>query len=129
MAYATLSTRNANGLNPNFRGIGNYALLSTRNTAGLHPNFRGLGSTWSPAERSYGSHMGQVPLTSMSIGPGGQFSISSATTPTSTSIFDQMLTWLGDSSIVAGMPNSVFAIGGAILLLSYMGRGGGRRRY
>jgi len=77
-----------------------YARLSTRIPAGLHPNLRGLG---------------QVPLTTMSIGPGGQFAISTATTPTSTSLWDQMLSWLGSSTIVAGMPNSIFAIGAVVV--------------
>jgi hypothetical protein len=110
MAYARLSTKNGNGLNPNFRGLGAYGLLSTRNKNGISPNFRGLGDT---------------PLTNISFGPGGQFAISTATTPTQTSIFDQMLTWMGQSSILPGMPNSIFVIlGGAVLAAKVFG---GRR--
>jgi hypothetical protein len=60
--------------------------------------------------------MGDVPLTQFTIGPGGQFAISTATTPTTESIWDQMLTWLGNSTILPGMPNSVFAIGGGLFL-------------
>ncbi len=109
MAYASNNTRNTSGLHPSLRGLGSYAAMSTRSSAGLHPNFRGLGD---------------APLTSISMGPGGQFSISTATIPTTTSIWDQMLTWLGSSTIVAGMPNSIFALGGGILLLRAFG---GRR--
>jgi hypothetical protein len=103
MAYGRLATRNTSGLHPNLRGLGAYAELSTHNSNGLSPNFRG---------------MGDVPLTSFVIGPGGQFSVSSVTTPTGTSIWDQILTWLSSSTFVPGMPNSVFAIGGGLLLLS-----------
>lgn len=111
MAYARLNTRNVNALHPNFRGLGAYAVLSTREDAGLRPGFRGLGDT---------------PLTNITFGPGGQFAISTATTPTQTSIFDQMLTWLGQSTFVPGMPNSVFAIGGGALALAWLFSG--RRR-
>lgn len=123
MAYARLNTRNAAGLHPNFRGLGAYSRLSTNNGNGLHPSFRGLGSTWSPAHES----LGDVPLTQITMGPGGQFAISTATTPTSTSIWDQMLTWMGQSTIVGGMPNSVFAIGGGLLVLAKLFGGKGRR--
>jgi hypothetical protein len=98
MAYARLSTRNTSGLHPNLRGI---APMNTGSSAGLNPNFRG---------------MGDVPLTSFTIGPGGQFAISTATTPTSTSIWDQMLTWLSGSTFIPGMPNSIFAIGGGLFI-------------
>jgi hypothetical protein len=112
MAYARLTTRNSSGLHPNLRGLGSYAPLSTKVSAGLNPNFRGIGD---------------VPLTTFTIGPGGQFAISSATTPTQTSLWDEMLTWLGQSSYVPGMPNSVFAIGGAFLAVIAV-KGWGRRR-
>jgi hypothetical protein len=103
MAYARLATRNASGLHPNFRGLGAYANLSTRSSAGLNPNFRGLGD---------------VPPTTFSIGPGGQWSVSSAAVPTPTSLWDQVLTWLGQSSVIAGVPNSLLAIGGGLLIFS-----------
>ncbi len=109
MAYARLATRNTSGLHPNLRGI---APMNTGSSAGLNPNFRG---------------MGDVPLTSFTIGPGGQFAISTATTPTSTSIWDQMLTWLGSSTVLPGMPNSIFAIGGGFFLASRLF--GGRRHH
>jgi hypothetical protein len=109
--YASLHTDITAGLHPNLRGLAAYAELSTLNKNGLNPNFRG---------------MGDVPLTTMTIGPGGQFAISSATTPTQTSIFDSMLTWLGQSSIYPGMPNSVFAIGAGVAALAFVFRG--RRR-
>jgi hypothetical protein len=112
MAYARLSTRNTSGLHPNLRGMGAYSPLSTENGNGLSPNFRGLGD---------------VPLTSFTIGPGGQFAISTATTPTGTSVWDQMLTWLGQSTIIGGMPNSIFAIGGGFLVLAKLFGGRGRR--
>ncbi len=115
VAYARLSTRNTSGLHPNLRGLGAYAELSTRTGAGLNPNFRGM-----PA------HLGDVPTTSFTIGPGGQFAVSTVTTPTGTSIFDQMLTWLSGSTFIPGVPNSVFAIGGGLFLLSRMF--GGRHR-
>jgi hypothetical protein len=111
MAYARLTTRNVNALHPNFRGLGAYAALSTQNRNGLSPNFRGLGDT---------------PLTNISFGPGGQFSISTVTTPTQESLSDQVLTWLSESTFVPGMPNSVFAIGGGLLALAWLF--GGRRR-
>jgi hypothetical protein len=111
MAYARLSTRNTNALHPNFRGLGAYAVLSTSEDAGLRPGFRGLGD---------------APLTNISFGPGGQFAISTATTPTSVSLWDQVLTWMGSSTFVPGMPNSVFAIGGGALALAWLF--GGRRR-
>lgn len=103
MAYERLSTRSAAGLHPNFRGLGAYAELSTRSGAGLSPNFRGLGT---------------IPPTQFTIGPGGQWSISSASVPTSTSLWDQVLSWLGESSIIAGVPNSLIALGGGLLLVA-----------
>lgn len=112
MSYARLNTINKSGLHPNLRG---YAPLDTVSKAGLSPNFRGMGS------------MGDVPTTQFAIGPGGQFSISTVTTPTSTSLSDQILTWMSQSTIVAGMPNSVFAIGGGVLALAWIFRGGRRR--
>jgi hypothetical protein len=123
MAYARLSTRNTSGLHPNLRGLGAYSHLSTDNGNGLSPNFRGLGSTWSPEHRI----LGDIPLTNFTIGPGGQFVISTATTPTGTSVWDQMLTWLGQSTIIGGMPNSIFAIGGGFLVLAKLFGGRGRR--
>lgn len=107
MSYARLSTRNTSGLHPNLRGMGSYAVLSTRNSAGLSPNFRGLGD---------------VPATSFTIGPGGQWSVSSASTPTSTSLWDQMLTWLSESTVIAGMPNSVVAIAAGIGIVAFARR-------
>lgn len=117
MAYARLSTRNGNGLNPNFRGLAAYAPLVTREDAGLRPGFRGI---------SANSHtLGDAPLTNISFGPGGQFSISTATTPTQESLSDQVMTWLSESTFVPGMPNSVFAISGGLLALAWLF--GGRR--
>lgn len=112
MAYARLQTRNTSGLHPNLRGsagthmtlvrgLGNYAANITYDSAGLRPGFRGLGD---------------VPLTSFTIGPGGQFAITSATTPTSTSIWDSMLTWMGSSTLIPGMPNSIFAIAAGLFV-------------
>jgi hypothetical protein len=112
MAYARLHTRNTSGLHPNLRG---YAPLATRTPAGLNPNFRGLGSS-----------MGAVPAATFSIGPGGQWSIGAASTPTGTSLWDQILTWFSQSSIIAGVPNSVFAIGGGLFLLTRLRHGGHR---
>jgi len=111
VAYARLMTRNAAGIHPNFRGLGAYAYNSTEESGGLNPNFRGLGD---------------VPTTSFTIGPGGQFAVSTMTTPTQTSIFDQMLTWLSQSTFVPGTPNSVFAIGGGVLAMAWLF--GGKRR-
>lgn len=106
--YATLKTRNANGLHPNLRGMGSYAMLTTQNPNGLNPNFRGLGD---------------LPTTSFTLGPGGQFAISTVSTPTPTSLGDEILSWLSQSSIYPGMPNSVFAIGGAIVALVMIMKG------
>ena len=111
MAYARLSTKNNAGLHPDMRGMGAYGHNSTKNNNGLWPGFRG---------------MGDAPLTNISIGPGGQFAISTATVPTQTSVWDGIMTWMGESSIIGGMPNSVFAIGGAFLVLAKVF--GGRRR-
>lgn len=69
--------------------------------------------------------LGDVPLTSVTFGPGGQFAVSTATTPTQTSIWDQMLTWMGQSSLLPGMPNSIFAIGAGVFVLAKVF---GRRR-
>jgi hypothetical protein len=121
MAYARLNTRNVNALHPNFRGMGSYSVNSTREDAGLRPGFRGMGDAYTPAH----GRMGDAPLTNISFGPGGQFAVSTMTTPTGTSIWDQMLTWMGQSTIVGGMPNSVFAIGAGVLLLAKVF--GGRR--
>lgn len=82
--------------------------MNTDSSAGLSPNFRGLGD---------------VPLTSFTIGPGGQFAVSSVTTPTGTSLWDQFLSWMSASTFVPGMPNSVIAAVGVIGLLAI-----GRRR-
>lgn len=109
MAYARLSTRNTSGLHPNLRGMGSYAALNTDSKAGLSPNFRG---------------MGDVPLTNITIGPGGQFAISTATTPTSTSLYDQFLAWMSQSSAyIPGLPNSVLLIGGGVLALAWIMKG------
>jgi hypothetical protein len=119
MAYARLNTRNANGLHPNLRGLGAYAALSTREDAGLRPMFRGY-------DAGKSSLLGDAPLTNISFGPGGQFAVSTATVPTQTSIFDQMLTWMGQSTLWPGMPNSIFAIGAGVFVLAKVF--GGRRR-
>ena len=101
MAYARLSTRITAGLHPNLRGMGAYAPLSTKNRNGLSPNFSGVGD---------------IPLTNLTIGPGGQFAVSTVTTPTSASIWDSMLTWMGSSTLIPGMPNSIFAIGAGLFV-------------
>ena len=106
--YATLTTRNPNGLHPNLRGLGAYTALKTSNPNGLNPNFRGLGD---------------MPTTSFTLGPGGQFAVSTVSTPTSTSLGDQILSWFSQSSIYPGMPNSVFAIGGVIVALVLVMKG------
>jgi hypothetical protein len=72
--------------------------------------------------------MGDAPTTSITFGPGGQFGVSTVTTPTGTSIWDQMLTWLSGSTFIPGMPNSVFAIGGGLFVLSRLFSGGRHRR-
>jgi hypothetical protein len=105
MAYAALSTKSSAGLSPNFRG---YAPLATRNASGIHPNFRGLG---------------QTPLTTVSFGPGGQWSVASASTPTSTSLWDQIMTWMGSSTVIAGMPNSVLAITAGVFVIAGLRKG------
>lgn len=113
MAYGRLVTINKAGLHPNLRGLGSYAAMDTVSKAGLSPNFRG---------------MGDVPLTQFTIGPGGQFAISSATTPTSTSLYDQFLAWMGQSSTyIPGLPNSVLLIGGSVFALAWL-MGGRHRR-
>lgn len=106
MAYATLSTKNRNGLNPNFSGLGKYAQLSTRVTAGLHPNLRGLG---------------QIPLTSFEIGPGGSFSITDGQ-PVGPSFADQVTNWMG--SYTGGFPNWALVGGGMLIVfwLTHRGR-------
>lgn len=116
MAYGRLVTTNKSGLHPNLRGVGmmgSYAAMDTVSKAGLSPNFRG---------------MGDVPLTQLTIGPGGQFAISTATTPTSESLYDQFLTWMAQPSVfVPGLPNSVLLIGGGIFAAAWL-MGGRHRR-
>jgi len=110
MAYASLKTRNTSGLHPNFRtlrGMGAYAPLTTRDTNGLRPSFRG---------------MGDIGPTSITFGPGGQWSVSSGSNATSTSIGDQLSNWLGSSTVFAGVPNSLVAIAGAIGLYALVRR-------
>jgi hypothetical protein len=109
MAYATLSTRNNAGLNPNFRGIGNYAQSTTRNTSGLHPNFRGLGDA-APESSMYDPNT-----------YGGSYG-----TPTPTNILDQIMTWLGSSTIFVGVPNSLLAV--AVLIGAIGVTGGTKHR-
>lgn len=70
-----------------------YHFLNTRNTSGLHPNLRGIGPT------------------SITIGPGGQWSVSTASNATPTSLWDQIQNWMGESTVLAGVPNSLIAIG------------------
>jgi MYXO-CTERM domain-containing protein len=110
MAYARLQTRNNAGLHPNLRGI---APMYTGSSAGLRPEFRGMGDD-------------SQPLTTFSIGPGGQYSFGIASTPTPVSLGDQMMSWLSGSSFLPGVPNSVVAIGAGLFGLFLIA--GGRRR-
>jgi MYXO-CTERM domain-containing protein len=109
MAYARLHTHVTAGLHPNLRGI---APMHTGSSAGLRPEFRGLGQA--------------DPTTTFSIGPGGQYSFGVVSTPTQTSLSDQILTWLSGSTFLPGVPNSVFAIGAGLFGLFLIA--GGRRR-
>lgn len=103
--YARLQTRDVSGLHPNLRGgLGGYGLLSTRNSSGLRPGLRGLGD---------------VGPTQFTIGPGGQWSISTASNATSQSIGDQITNWLGGSTVMSGVPNSVVAIAGIAALIFF----------
>lgn len=109
MSYARLATRDTSGLHPNFRGgLNGYALLSTRNSSGLRPGLRGFSD---------------IGPTSFTIGPGGQWSVSSASNATPESIGDQITNWLGESTVVSGMPNSVVAIAGIAALIFFARKG------
>lgn len=88
-----------------------YSLLSTRNTHGLHPNLRGLGA---------------IGPTSITIGPGGQWSVNTASNATPTSIWDQIQNWMGQSTVLSGVPNSLIALGIGLGVFRAF-RGGHRR--
>ena len=65
--------------------------------------------------------MGDVGPTTFTVGPGGQWSISTASQPTAQSIGDQITQWAAAETIIPGAPNALVA-GGAILFLLLMGR-------
>lgn len=88
-----------------------YDFLNTRSTHGLHPNLRGLGA---------------IGPTQITIGPGGQWSVSTASNATPTSIWDQIQNWMGQSTVFAGVPNSLIALGVGLGALGMFRR---RRRY
>jgi hypothetical protein len=100
MAYDILATDVKQGVHAQ---LGGYTPMLTRNDQGL----RGLGTVVGP--------------TAITIGPDGQWAISSGSQPTSSSIVDNITQWLGGSTVIAGVPNSLLAIGG--LLVLFMGRG------
>jgi hypothetical protein len=103
MAYDVLPTEVEQGVHAR---LGAYSPVLTNNDQGL----RGLGAGIGP--------------TNISIGPDGQWGISTGTQPTPTSILDNITQWLGESTVFAGVPNSLLAIGGLLVLFA----GGGRRR-
>jgi hypothetical protein len=104
MAYARLSTRITAGLHPNLRGLRGIAPNPTTSSAGLRPEFRGLGQN--------------EPSASLVISPGG-FSVSTAPAA-GPSLCDQVTGWLGGYSL--GVPNTVWAIGAGLFVLSRFGR-------
>jgi hypothetical protein len=91
-----------------------YDFLTTRSGHGLHPNFRGLGD------------LGAIGPTQVTIGPGGQWSVSTASNATPTSIWDQIQNWMGESTVLAGVPNSLIALGIGLGVFRAF-RGGHRR--
>ena|ERR1700681_3171581 len=110
MAYHTLSTENRSGLHPNFRGLDGYPDGHSYHGLQGYPDghsYRGLGDA------------SAIGPTTFSIGPGGQWSVSSASNATPTSIWDQAMNWMGESSVLAGVPNSLIALGLGIGVLSF----------
>ena len=59
--------------------------------------------------------LGQIGPTTFTIGPGGQYSLSTASNASATSINDQLTNWLGQTTF--GFPNSLFAVAAGGLLL------------
>jgi hypothetical protein len=103
MSYAPLKTHSLGAHRP---GFGHYANLNTSPTGGHR--FQALGD---------------IGPTSIMIGPGGQWQVSTGSNATPASITDQVTNWLGQATILPGMPNALIAIGGLLLLFS-----GKRRR-
>jgi hypothetical protein len=102
MAYSAFNTAIDQGKHA---GLAAYTPMMTRNDQG----FRGLGA---------------VGPTQITIGPDGQWAVSSGSQPTRASIVDNITQWLGSATVFTGVPNSLLAIGGLLLLFA----GGGRRR-
>lgn len=104
--YARMPTGNSNGFGPS--GLHGYAEMPTVNRNG-HGPFGLQGIT-----------AGQ---TQVILGPDGQYHVSTGSQPTAQSIVDQITQWLGDSSVLSGVPNSLIAIGGILMLASQMRHG------
>lgn len=98
-----------------------YDVLPTEVEQGVHAQ---LGA-YSPVLTSLrGLGTPGIGPTNITIGPDGQWGISTGTQPTQESILDNITQWLGSSTVFAGVPNSLLAIGGLLVLFA----GGGRRR-
>jgi len=113
VAYHTLSTDNRSGLHPNFRGLDGYP--DGQSYEGLHgyPDGHSYQGLHGFADAS------SVGPTTFSIGPGGQWSVASASNATPTSIWDEIMNWMGESTVLAGVPNSLIALAGGLALLSF----------
>lgn len=91
-------------------GVNGYTPMVTRNDQG----FRGLG------------RLGIDPI-SFTLGPGGQFSFGVQSVPNQTSLWDQVKVWMGQSSVIAGVPNSLLLVGGGLFFLTAVLPGRRRR--
>jgi hypothetical protein len=102
MSYGALKTQAVGG---HRAGFGHYANLNT-----------------SPNGGHRFAALGDIGPTSIVIGPGGQWQVSTGSNATPESISDQITNWLGQATVLPGVPNALIALGGLVFLFS------GRRR-
>jgi hypothetical protein len=103
MSYGPLKTH---AVGAHRAGFGHYGNLATSPTGGHR--FAALGD---------------IGPTSIMIGPGGQWQVSTGSNATPQSIGDQIMNWFGQATVLPGVPNALIAIGGLFVLFS------GRRRH
>lgn len=99
--YSLLTTEVNRAMHPGLRG---YSPMLTRNTQGV----RGMGK------------LAAMPNITFAVGPGGQFQVGAESVPTATSLWDQVKSWAGESTLIAGVPNSLIGIAGVVFGLSFL---------
>lgn len=101
-----------------------YALADTRSNVGFRPGvvgmsyygggrLNGMGCCPKPTLGRVAGHayLGQIPNTTITVGPDGQWGFSQSSQPTSQSIWDEIVQWASEETVIAGMPNALVALG------------------